>query len=226
MTDEKKEDSKEEKKTFLKLAEENKLTKFKTEEDLIKAYKDLEKNYSSRIPNKEDDEEQVLSKFAEFFAKTPQGTSRLSDDLGGISKKIGKDSKLPASIADSVVAQAAGHVSSLITNSNRKAVSKVMQDPEKIRAIERALKDDAAIKSFQNRYNDGNVTKREAELLAQLGAEAGDNPKGIGSTASPVTGGADRLMEILSDPMHPYHDSRSIHHKDAVLEVKRLKERQ
>lgn len=217
------EETKEEKKTFLKLAEENKLTKFKSEEDLIKAYKDLEKSYSSRLPGKDDDEEQVLSKFAEFFSKAPSGSTRLNDDLGGLSKKISEDSKLPARITDSVVAKAAGHVSDMITKSNRNAVSKIMKDADKIRAIERALGDEKSLKSFQRRYESGSVTKQEAELLARIGASGEENNSGIGETTEPVTGGEERLMEILADIRHPYHDARSIHHKDAVLEVQRLK---
>lgn len=227
MTDEKKEDIPEEenKKPFIELAKENKLTKFKNEEDLIKAYKDLEKAYSTRQPSKGDSDEEVLSKFANYFKNSPTGDTSLDGDLGKLSKSLSDESKIPSKLSDQLVSKAAGQIASFITAKNRASVTRILSDEKTLRNIEKALGDEESIADFQRRYNDGVVVAQEARLLAKLGKEGTDAPDGVDreqeeeSAGNPET----RLMAILRDTTHPYVNESSPLHKDAVKEVNRLK---
>lgn len=159
----------EKKKNVLELAAEKGLSKFKTEEDLINSYLELEKRHSSHKPNKDTSDEDLIRQTADFYKNSHDGENILKGKLGDMEKKLVKEKGLHPKIAAAAVAEVAGQVAMDIQGGNKKTVTQILKDPVKRAAIESALSEAGSFDDFQSAYDKGLITPQEALLWAKLG---------------------------------------------------------
>lgn len=213
---------------FIELAESKGIEQFKSAEDLADAYLNLQKEYSARKPDKDSSTEDLLEKTAQFYDGAAK-ESELEGELKDISVKAASDTKVHQKLVDAVVAKVAGHISSKITNQNRERVTGILKDGSKKVAIEKALGSEDGVKTFNERYHKGLITREEADLLARLGSSddgSRENPEGVSEPESAGLSESelrDELLSTLRDFKHPYFQKGDPLHKESVMRVNKLK---
>ncbi len=204
--------------------------KFKNVEELAKAYNNLEKMVSGRKPTKEDDDSALVNKIGEFFSSIKDSESKLDGDLKNLSDASAKALGLPSKVTDPIVAQVAGNLSEKILKGNKKSASEMLKDEKIKEAVTAAIGTEEELNSFKERFEAGQVSKREVELLAKLGGNSVSKEPGAGigqgGQGTPDGSAAARqaeLMRILGNRQHPMHDETSPLHADALRQVNALK---
>lgn len=113
---------------FADAREKHGLGKFKDEESLCKAYKELEKKQSSYRPSDEDSEEELIKKTAEFYSKVSTEKTYNEGSLAKIEKDLVKTLKLPPRIAAAAVGRVTSRLSDVLTQKDDEQVNQSVKE--------------------------------------------------------------------------------------------------
>lgn len=224
--------SDEKKKTALEIASEKGLTKFKTDEDLVNSYLELEKKYSNFKPSKDTSDKDLIRQTTEFYKDSHNAETILEGSLGQMEQKLVKEKGLHPKIAAAAVAEVAGKIASDIKGKNKQAVTKILGNSKKKEAIEKALSEAGLLEQFQESYNSGLVSSQEAELWAKIGGSkessktVEENNEGI-KPGSNFSGQSQNELQqkwdnIVLNLRHPYHIPKHPEHNTARKEIAQI----
>ena len=192
------------KKRWNEFAKEVGVDKFKSAEELAKAYKELESKPGKSLKDLKDEE--FLGAVKETFAGIEDESSLSEKEQKELSISVGKELGLPARITDKIVSAAAKSLVGDKIAAQEEQLQRFLKDPTNKKNLERAVskRSKEEISAFEERYKSGAVTLEEAKLLASMGEPAPEENTSLDLGEEGGKGGGDQadldeLMDIINN---------------------------
>lgn len=202
------------------------LGKFETQEELAKAYQELEKRMSQNAPLTDLDAEQLAEKAKEFFSDVKTDT-QLEGDLADWSSQITKDLGVPAPLVDSIVAKVSANTATGLKEATKKeAIAALEGDKELndsfIDGLKAAGED---VDSWAESIDKGEVTVSMIKKFAKI-AQFEPEAKSHSADTEPKMSEKEALDRVLSlINTRAYNDINHPDHKETRKQISFLEQK-